>query len=698
MEQKAKSIRYTKHKLTAAIAMVLIALVMVSSVTYAWLTLSTAPSVVGVNVAVGANGALEMRLYNAQISGDDATWMDDVDENIAWGNIVDLSDEKYGSQNIKLYPSVLASDNGYISIREPLWAPRYLETGRVDKTEYDKAVPGIFENQSFWEDSGFGFRGVGAVTGLTDRQIAWRDAKNQIAEHMLAAKNATRNSLIGNGGAVLGQIAMKYGLLEDEDNKYTLEERQAIAGMIADLYGALEEVEDAFFNAIKSFAASSKAGSSDVLYLLIQTDIAYYMTGDGAIEKSSDDLDAAIASLIQKAEENGLTVEIPDEINAALTLYKKALADVQAADLAEQSMRDLEQRPDGEEQDYYLWEEIKLPLTYLLDMAQLKINGTPVRDMNQQSMLEAMGGQGGLQIQMGSGSGVYTDIADLCGNYTAAITISGDGVGLDGFSVGATMKTLSVVEPSHLQQVTTGLGLLKPGYGDNTRQELTELYGYIIDLEFRTNAPHANLLLQSDAIDRIYAENGSGSAEMSGLGSSMTFYSNDSNFPLSKVESLMQYFRIVFFDPESGEVFAIACLDMTEENLVREEGVTAKMYILAYATEYRYIDPVTQLEVTVWENDGLYYSDEALTQEVIVDEEMELTATGKVKKVDTDKIVSLVADQEKRVSALIYLDGRYITNKDVAATAATSMTGTMNLQFATDAELVPMENAQLQNK
>ena len=43
------------------------------------------------------------------------------------------------------------------------------------------------------------------------------------------------------------------------------------------------------------------------------------------------------------------------------------------------------------------------------------------------------------------------------------------------------------------------------------------------------------------------------------------------------------------------------------------------------------------------------------------------------------------------VSALVYLDGANITNADVAATASTSMTGTMNLQFASSANLVPME-------
>ena len=42
------------------------------------------------------------------------------------------------------------------------------------------------------------------------------------------------------------------------------------------------------------------------------------------------------------------------------------------------------------------------------------------------------------------------------------------------------------------------------------------------------------------------------------------------------------------------------------------------------------------------------------------------------------------------VSTLVYLDGDNITNADVA-NAASSMTGSMNLQFSTNVPLVPME-------
>jgi hypothetical protein len=62
----------------------------------------------------------------------------------------------------------------------------------------------------------------------------------------------------------------------------------------------------------------------------------------------------------------------------------------------------------------------------------------------------------------------------------------------------------------------------------------------------------------------------------------------------------------------------------------------------------------------------------------------------------TDNVItSLTQNEATQVSVLVYLDGEHITNAHVASTAATSVTGTMNLQFASSANLVPMEYADL---
>ena len=59
-------------------------------------------------------------------------------------------------------------------------------------------------------------------------------------------------------------------------------------------------------------------------------------------------------------------------------------------------------------------------------------------------------------------------------------------------------------------------------------------------------------------------------------------------------------------------------------------------------------------------------------------------------------ITQLTPNEAKAVTALVYLDGSVVTNATVAADAAQSMKGTLNLQFSSDVELMPAQNTALQ--
>ena len=62
---------------------------------------------------------------------------------------------------------------------------------------------------------------------------------------------------------------------------------------------------------------------------------------------------------------------------------------------------------------------------------------------------------------------------------------------------------------------------------------------------------------------------------------------------------------------------------------------------------------------------------------------------------EDDAIMALNQNQATKLSVLVYLDGNVVDNGDVAATGSTTMTGKMNLQFASSATLVPMEDSSL---
>jgi len=98
--------KHLKTKLMASVAMLMVATVMISSASFAWFTLSTAPEVRGITTNVATNGSLEIALasdtsttagtitYNLPSNAeeqDDGTFEGGTGKNTAWGNLVDIS-------------------------------------------------------------------------------------------------------------------------------------------------------------------------------------------------------------------------------------------------------------------------------------------------------------------------------------------------------------------------------------------------------------------------------------------------------------------------------------------------------------------------------------------------------------------------------------------------------------------------------
>ena len=64
-------------------------------------------------------------------------------------------------------------------------------------------------------------------------------------------------------------------------------------------------------------------------------------------------------------------------------------------------------------------------------------------------------------------------------------------------------------------------------------------------------------------------------------------------------------------------------------------------------------------------------------------------------KLSSSAITALEENVAKQMTAMVYLDGSIVNNSMVAANSNYSMTGVMNLQFSSSAELVPMTNQKL---
>lgn len=179
----------------------------------------------------------------------------------------------------------------------------------------------------------------------------------------------------------------------------------------------------------------------------------------------------------------------------------------------------------------------------------------------------------------------------------------------------------------------------------SVNQVLVDVYGYSIDLSFRTNADNSDLLLQTEAVDRIYNDGDPYTTSM-GAGSYMEFEILDPSYTTEMAKEYMSCLRMVLTDTNTGYIYGYAALDMTAAEVV---GVTVKAPLRLYNKD-----------------------------------------TGLMIEGDTAQyICHLGKNLEKNLTVYVYLDGAKVTQSLATATHEKTLSGLMNIQFCSSADLKP---------
>ena len=620
-----KSYSSTRKKLTAAIAMLLIAALMVVTATYAWFTLSTSPEVTGITTTVGANGNLEIALGSTDNWGNPTlitsavgdSNLAIVQKNLTWGNIVDLSAADYHLSDIILNPARLNIAGGKIGA-SPLLTPTYGNDGRVADLMAN-TVSGIFADGSF-KDGGNGVRVLGTASGMTDQQLAYRNAKSNIANAASSA-NAKAAASLTESGSKLADIIVQHATADgDADtNTYNIDFINSMITKLTEANTQYETVVRQYFIAAAASQLPEKA-AYDAAVTAINT--------------------TAITDLIATGVE-GITLSAGTAVKSIADIYTANAAAIAEASTKLGTVTD---------KTAASWTDTKAVLDPLVNTANVTVNGIAASEVKNRidDLASAVMGEG-LKVEMPSGSGVYSNFADVGGNYSSSIVISELKYGsVKLTNINATMTTkctnnyaANIVYPA------------APAGATGAGTKITDSYGYALDFWFRTNASGSDLLLQEEGQQRVYHD--STNAATMGGGSYMEFESTNANFTTENVEKLMQAIRIVFADKE-GAPLAYAKLGASAVT-----GSKVKAPIELWAAEVA--------------ADG------------------KITYTGDA-KLDSQKITALTANTPTAISVYVYLDGDVVDNGAVA-NAATSMTGSMNLQFASSATLAPMKNTPL---
>lgn len=604
-----------RKKLMAAVSMLMVSVIMLVSSTYAWFTLSTAPEITGISTTVGANGNLEMALVptdgdtsNISTSVGDSTLVTTA-SNITWGNMIDLSDASYGLDVITLLPAALNTlADGTIDTDAILSTPSYGADGRISELVENTTTASYDTLTSMFSGTDAGVNAIGVIGGISDRQYDFRNYKSGVNSDIASATAAATTSLSENGDALASLVLA----MEDDDNSEGnyVSYVDDIKAMIAGLESSVDYMNEVVINTLLVYAANTST-LSDEDYATVET----FLTA-----KTVDLSDSSIASVITVA---GLTDTIAaiEAISTQLTVATTAISVLDTTTVSK--------------------DDITTVLTYLVDPDKVTLNGSLTKDLGDDALNSVL--SDGFNIALPTGSGVYSDIAELVGDYQADVTVASITYG--GYTltnVAVVVAATGVDSTGNLEELATTMNSLTYAITDEAVGEsLTDTYGYAIDLAFKTNAAGSNLLLQTEATQRVYTD--SENTETLGGGSTMTFESTDASFSAASVLSLMNSICVVFTD-DSGNILLEAELD-TANAILTESGAG-------------------------------YTADLVSTTE-------------------SDVITALTQNVATSVTAIVYLNGETVTNADVAAEAETSMTGTMNLQFASDASLVPMDNADL---
>ena len=683
-----------QKKLVAAVAMVLVAAIMVVSSSYAWFTLSTAPEVTGITTSVGSNGNLEMALNVTGNLGDIVNAMGagtGSAVNKYWGNLVDLSDPAYGLSNISLAPGRLniAVTPGDITTKEAtvddasqynvgdtygggkitvvdtennkityeitaqnysidFEGGYYLQTavygtdGRVSKLETNGQA-GVY-NGAGWVSAGaagaadkYGVRGVGTVSGLTDAQIALRDAKNLVTDAKANTLNLASQSL-QKDSVNLANIIIAHTL--NESATFNGNDRTNVVTAINNLKKVTAGLQEALDAVVVAVGVSQGLVRNNIEVTWTATSVE---ATDGNKSITWTSLSSLHAELIKSYKE--------------LVDMNKLLTDAEAAMPAEAAS--------------YTFDQISAPMDKILKTNDFKIGGKTINEHLQSGDKLDIGWaiMDGEPIEIVGG--FYAGIAKFVDNYTVNTkiwvngTFAGQGINKE-FPV--TMKT-NVAAPVGATESQAGTsyylvyfvnqlaGIVIEGEG-GADAPISDLYAYIIDLAFRTNAADSYLQLQTDGTSRVGNDT---TTALQGGGSYMTFDIKSTGYTPAQLVQLMSAIRVVLFDTDNGKIYGMAALDLTEYTNEQKTNPTA-------------FNARTSIKAPLYLYSYSFDANEVCTLGV---------------KLDSNAILALQQNQATALSSMVYLDGDKVDNSMVGISGNT-VEGQMNLQFSSSAELIPM--------
>ena len=650
-------------KLMAAIAMLLVATMLVGVTTYAWVTFSTAPEARELKTTVGANGYLEIALQSgtSTITGYErnvireysrlqpAVGMNAVDAaNRMWGNTILIDDDTYALNYVKLLPARLNLTETYtLNTESFLTIPVFGTDGRM--VEMDNTQRVYYNGSTFTTGMNLGVcvHGDAASTGSVGAK--------QVQKYY------DREDFI---------VLMSQQLAEERANVYenlvTMMEETRADDLILlfDYLGSGTTVDgndakDAVTRLLDSLSDINVQIQGLLRYVLIAkaaSDTTRFPPGDeekmAELSELYSNFDTwTIDSISSMATSMGYTA-----IVGACNKVKQISTRIQAArtQLTNVSITQAMSNILKVGTDTFVYQnDVMLHATNANTVARALALRTVINDKNGDVKLAngilyyfaSILGDYKVQLQNDEGFDV-----GLYVNGTGTNASNGKGYNCNPEVNKGYVYTLVSDILNYIREEEDDYGQI---YSTVTEYDTINAYGYSIDLAFKSNES-GSILLQQESLDRITGMTKHDSESIGryneivqGSGSNMKF-TFASDLTSAQVTGLMQSIYVVFFN-QYNRIMAVASAGTVT---VKNRTATADLVLWNYNT-----------------NDGI------------------LTTTSKKAN---QTITDITADTTLYVTAVVYLSGDAASSSLISATQATSLSGSINMQFSHSETLVPM--------
>lgn len=621
-----------KSKLMAAVSMLLVSAIMVSVTTYAWFILSTAPEVKGMSTTVGSNGALEMALVDyAKGEGDtlDAI-LGKITTNV--GDSSAAANQKVEDSN-RTWGNLVDLSGEYYGLSNSVMTlyPSALNIDTNDTTQKKISSESILKYAAYGTD--------GRVAELKADTFATKYDSEKLN---FLGYNGYGVRAIGTG-IEADPIAAGFEAAKSNYNsavanalsvaKYSLDQYGPAMANMAVKQGLNDKAtftyKDEVVNIINAKAGLDSA--ANYIKTAIQNAYSAYYLSTNSKAPSSTELEiSAIKTAV--ASDNKLTA-----LKTLIDKYEGLVTELNAITVT------VKKTGAGEvdENATYTWSEIRDAIDKLIKSDTMMINEstmTQVKDAakkyqadrdqtsDEYKLLQSMLNSPKVYVK----GGAYCSVANFVGAYVSK------GFTLQIDLLPASNATLHVEKSDteneeYFKTVTTVVSVLpNPKDAGGAKSILKTAYGYTVDLAFRSNA--AGNLKLTKAVERV-----DGATGLPGGGATFTVTDG------TDVAKLAKALRVVFINTADNTILGVAGIDTADMT----NGNTYGLHMYNYT-----VDDVG-------------------------------TVTLGDKKAD-DSITTLTKDTAKAISTLVYVDGGAVDY------AMDKVTGSLNLQFCTDAELHPM--------